>query len=137
MANASDYLEQQIYNHIFRDDTFSKPTTIAIGLTLDIPTDDGSYTEVADSNGYARYPNASGDSVWDAMTAPGSGANTVEFAFDAATGDWGTVSGVIITDDATHEGGNVLMHGALTSPRNVQNGDTFKFSASNLEISIS
>ena len=136
MANASDYLEQAIYNHLFRDDTFAKPTSIYIGLTLDVPLDDGTYTEVANANNYARYVNASGDSVWDAMSAPGSGANTVEFAFGQATGDWGTVSGVVITDSATHSAGNVLLHGALTSPRNVQNGDTFKFSVGSLGISI-
>jgi hypothetical protein len=136
MANASDYLEQQIYNHIFRDDTFSKPSTIAIGLTLDIPTDDGSYTEVPNANGYARYPNASGDSVWSIMAAPGSGTNDIEFAFPAATADWGTVSGVIITDDETYNGGNVLMHGTLGSPRNVQTGDTFKFAISSIDVSV-
>ena len=136
MASASDYLEQQIYNHIFRDDTFAKPSTIAIALTLDVPTDDGSYTEVANVGGYARYANASGDAVWSAMTAPGSGTNDIEFAFPVATADWGMVSGVVITDNATYNGGNVLMHGTLASPRNVQTGDTFKFRAGNIDVSI-
>ena len=136
MASASDYLEQQIYNHIFRNATFSKPSNIAIGLTLDIPTDDGSYTEVPNANGYARYAGASGDAVWSEMTAPGSGTNDIEFAFPTATADWGMVSGVVITDNATYNGGNVLMHGTLASPRNVQTGDTFKFSAGNIDVSI-
>jgi hypothetical protein len=135
MANASDYLEQQIYNHIFRDDIFSKPTTIAIGLTADIPTDDG-YVEIANSNNYARYEHASGNAFWDEMSTPGSGANTNEIEFNTATGDWGMVSGVIITDSATYGDGNLLMHGPLTDARLVQNGDTFKFSAGNLEISV-
>jgi hypothetical protein len=134
MANASDYLEQQIFNHIFRDDTFSKPSTIAIGLTLDIPSDDGSYTEIPDANGYARYPNASGDAVWGAHNNTSS--NSIDFEFDTATGDWGTASGVIITDNAGWGAGNVLFHGALTTPRNIQNGDTFKFSTGNLDITI-
>jgi len=136
MANASDYLEQQLYNHIFRDDTFAKPTTIAIGLTLNVPADDGSYTEVANAGGYARYVHASGNATWSEMTAPGSGTNAIEFAFPVAIADWGTVSGVIITDDATWNGGNVLMHGTLSSPRNVQTGDTFKFSAGNMDVSF-
>ena len=136
MANASDYLEQAVYNHIFREATFSKPTTIAIGLTLDVPTDAGGYTEVADANGYARYANASGDALWSVMGADGLGDNAAEFAFDPASGDWGTVSGVIITDSATHNAGNVLLHGSLTTPRNVQNGDTFKFAISSIDVSI-
>jgi len=136
MANATDYLEQAIYNHIFRDATFAKPATICVGLTLDTPTDDGSYTEVADANGYARYPNASGNAIWDVMGVEGSGANTSDLTFTTATGDWGTVSGVIITDASTHSGGNVLLHGTLTAPRNVQNGDTFRFSAGSIDVSI-
>lgn len=134
MANASDYLEQQIFNHIFRDDTFSKPANIYIGLTSDVPSDDGSYTELPDANGYARYPNASGDATW--ATHSNTSSNQVEFAFPTATGDWGTASGVIITDSATHSGGNVLMHGELTTPKNIENGDTFRFSAGDLDITI-
>lgn len=137
MANASDYLEQQIINHLFRDDTFAKPTTIAIGLTLDVPLDDGTYTEVANTHGYARYTNASGNALWNAPGAAGETANAAEFAFDAASGgDWGTVSGVIITDDATYNGGNVLMHGALTTPKLVEDGDIFKFAIGSLEITV-
>ena len=102
----------------------------------------GAYVEVT-GGGYARYPNASGNAVWDAMTtnedAPGSGQNTIAFAFGPATADWGTVSGVVICDSATVGQGNsnVLLRGELTSPRNVQNGDTFTFSAANLKVSVS
>lgn len=137
MASASDYLEQQIYNHIFRDDTFSKPTNIFIGLTTDVPSDDGSYTEVADANGYARYAVVSGDARWTAHGVGGPGSNAVDFEFATATGDWGTVSGVIITDSESHSGGNVLLHGELTTPREVQNGDTFKFTSGNLDVTVS
>jgi len=135
MANASDYLEQQIYNHIFRDAEFSKPSTVCLGLTLDVPTD-SSYEEVANANGYARYEHASGDASWSAMGVNGEGTNDVAFEFDAATGDWGTVSGVIITDDAGYGAGNVLFRGALTQAREVRNGDTFRFTAGSLDITI-
>lgn len=136
MANASDYLEQQIFNHIFRTDTFSKPSTIAIGLCPSPPSDSG-YTEVADANGYARIPNVSGDALWSAHGTAGPGSNATELSFDTATGDWGWVSGVIITDSNTHSGGNLLLHGALTTPKLVQNGDTFKFSIGDLDVTIS
>lgn len=137
MANASDYLEQAIYNHIFRNATFAKPNP-AIGLTLNVPVDSGAYVEVTGA-GYARYATVSGDAFWSAMTAPGSGQNAVDFAFAIATGDWGTVSGVIICDGATVGQGNsnVLLHGQLTTAKNVQSGDTFKFSSSDLKISVS
>ena len=136
MANASDYLEQQIYNHIFRGDTFSKPANVAIGLTLDVPVDSGNYMEVANSNGYERYALVSGDARWSAMGVNGQGSNAVDFEFNAATGDWGTVSGVVITDDPAYGAGNVLMWGELTTARTVANGDTFKFSTGNLDVTI-
>jgi hypothetical protein len=137
MANASDYLEQQIYNHIFRGDTFAKPTNIFIGLTLDVPQDDGTYTEVADANGYARYVSVSGDNRWTVHGVDGPGSNSAEFVFDTATGDWGLVSGVIITDSQTHSGGNVLIHGELTTAKLVENGDAFRFSIGDLDVTVS
>ena len=136
MANASDYLEQAIYNHIFRETAFSKPTP-AIGLTLNVPVDSGAYVEVT-GGGYARWPNASGDSVWTAMTAPGSGENVTVFTFGPATENWGMVSGVVICDSATPGQGNsnMLLWGQLSTARDVQNGDTFQFSAGSVDISI-
>jgi len=141
MANASDYLEQAIYNHLFRGTTFNRPTPY-IGLTLNVPNDSGAYVEVSNvGTGYTRYPNASGTNVWTAMTAPGSGENSAVFSFPqtgAALANWGTVSGVIICDAATWGQGNsnMLMWGQLTSPRDVQTNDTFTFSAGSLKITI-
>lgn len=133
MANASDYLEQQIFNHIFREDTFTKPASVFIGLTKDVPLDDGTYDEI-DGVGYTRYANASGDAVWSVHTDTAS--NDIEFEFPQAGGDWGEVSGVIITDSATPGGGNVFLHGELTVTKNVQSGDTFKFAAGDLDVTI-
>ena len=70
---------------------------------------------------------------WD---APSDGAtqNTSAITFPTATGDWGMVSGVIVTDHAS--AGNVLLHGSLTTPRDVKNGDVFKFNAGDLDITF-
>jgi hypothetical protein len=135
MANASDYLEQQIFNHIFRNATFSKPTTIAIGLCGSPPADDG-YTELPNANSYARVPNVSGDALWSEHGVDGPGSNAAEISFPAASDDWGWVSGVIITDSATYNDGNLLFHGALTAAKLVQNGDTFKFGIGDLDLTI-
>lgn len=127
MANATNYLEQMVINHIFRAATFAKPNP-AIALTLDIPTD-SSFTEVSNvGTGYARYAIVSGDARWDAPAAAGTTQNAVEFTFDACAGvDWGTVSGVVITDNAGYGLGSGLLYGTLTTPKLVQVGDTFKF----------
>jgi hypothetical protein len=39
MAALSDYLEGQLLNHVFRDESFPKPTQIAIALTSGVPLD--------------------------------------------------------------------------------------------------
>ena len=39
MAALSDYLESGLLNHVFRGQTFTKPTTISIALTSGIPLD--------------------------------------------------------------------------------------------------
>jgi hypothetical protein len=39
MAALSDYLESQLLNHLFRDESFPKPTTIALALTSKVPLD--------------------------------------------------------------------------------------------------
>jgi hypothetical protein len=137
MANASDYLEGKVYDHLFRGTTFAKPTP-AIGLTLNVPVDSGAYVEVGAGIGYVRWPNASGTNVWNAITTAGSGNNAQVFSFGPATADWGTVSGVIICDSATVGQGNsnLLLHGSLTSPRDVKTNDTFTFSANSLRISV-
>lgn len=136
MSNASDYLEQQIFNHLLRNDTFAKPTNVAIGLTINVDQTDSTYLEVGNGNGYARIPGVSGDSKWNAHGTGGPGDNAVEFSFDQATGDWGMVSGVIITDSPTYSGGNLLLQGQLTTPRDVRSGDTFKFNAGDLDLTI-
>ena len=43
---------------------------------------------------------------------------------------------LIITDNATPGAGNVLLHGSLTTARDVKNGDVFKFNAGDLDVTF-
>lgn len=136
MPSLSEYAQSGIYNHFFRANTFAKPTTIAIALNTNTPTErntGAAMNEVANSNGYARVTNASGDAYWR-HAIPGSGDNLIEIAFPTATADWGYVSGITILDSATHGAGNALMQGALQTPRDVKSGDVFRFVIGNFDI---
>jgi hypothetical protein len=142
MAAMSDYLEDQIINHIFRSSTFSKPATIAIALCTAAPTaasTGSTIVEVANSGSYARVNlGAPNDSTWgDPSVGDGTTGNTGTITFPQATANWNaTVTYVAIVDSATYGAGNVLFWGALATPKTVTTGDTFQFDVDSLEITI-
>ena len=159
MAAISDYLESGLLHHIFRSETFAKPTNISIALTSGIPKDYQTGTtiwEVSSGDGttlsgYSRVslgdPNTVGSSKWSYNTqdhSAGSGIirNAVDITFSQATLDWGRISGVVVLDSATHsthptdDPGNVLMHAELDNPRNIYIGDSVKFAEGTLQISL-
>lgn len=134
MSAMSTYLENALVNHVLRNTAYTTPgTSVYVGLIKYYETDkmeSGTLTSKEDFGGsYARVQVTG----WD---APSDGAtqNTGAITFPTATGDWGMVSGVIVTDHAS--AGNVLLHGSLTTPRDVKNGDVFKFNAGDLDITF-
>ena len=141
MSAMSDYLESKLINHIFRDTAFSQPGGIYIALTSGVPVDavTGSTLNEIGGAGYTRAsgcnPGTNGNAAWDAPTTAGDTENTSAIEFVQASADWGYVSGVAICDGLT--GGNVLFHGSLTTPRIVRNGDTFKFNAGDIDLTLS
>ena len=146
MAAMSDYLESGVIDHLFRTITLSKPGNISVALltnhdanwALDAKTG-ATIPEIANSYSYARKSlGAPADATWD---LPGTGSpttsNTAAIEFAAASGgDWGYVSGIALVDSLTYGAGNVLLHGALTTPRIVTDGDTFKFNAGDIDITL-
>ena len=134
MAALSNYLENALVNHVLRNTALTTPgTSIYVGLIKFYESsklEAGTLTQEASSGAYARVQVT----AWD---APSNGAtqNTSAVTFPTATADWGMVSGVIIADASTS--GNVLLHGTLTTARDVKNGDVFKFNAGDLDITFS
>ena len=134
MSAMSTYLENALVNHVLRNTAYTTPgTSVYVGLIKYYETDKmeaGTLTSKEDFGGsYARVQVTG----WD---APSDGAtqNTGAITFPTATGDWGMVSGVIVSDTAS--AGNILLHGSLTTPRDVKNGDVFKFNAGDLDITF-
>ena len=134
MAALSNYLENALVNHVLRNTALTTPgTSIYVGLIKFYESsklEAGTLTQEASSGAYARVQVT----AWD---APSNGAtqNTSAVTFPTATAAWGMVSGVIIVDAAST--GNVLLHGTLTTARDVKNGDVFKFNAGDLDITFS
>ena len=105
----------EVYNSLFR---------LGFGFV-----EAGTVTQEISGGSYSRVQVTS----WD---SPSNGAtqNTSDVTFPTSSADWGMVSGVFIADASS--GGNVLLHGSLTSSRDVKNGDVFKFNAGDLDITF-
>ena len=137
MSAMSNYLEDALVNHVLRNTAFTTPgDSIYVGLikfyeSSKLETgDDG---QEASGGAYARV-QVNGTSNWDDPSGGGATQNSNAITFPTATADWGMISGVIISDAATD--GNVLLHGSLTTARDVKNGDVFKFNAGDLDITF-
>jgi hypothetical protein len=121
MSKMSDYLEVELRKHIFRTGSFTKPSALYVSLHTADPTDDGSGTEVSGGS-YARVQRDPLDANWTAASATdGVTDNAAAITFPAPTANWGSITHFGIWDASS--GGNLLIHGALTTPKTVNNGD--------------
>jgi len=125
MSAMSDYLENEILDHILGTGAYTMPTTVYVGLSTGSFNDDNSGTELSGS-GYARQSIAFG------AAASGTASNSGAVDFPAATGSWGTVSHFGIFDAST--GGNLLIHGALTASKAVDTGDILRIATGDMDI---
>jgi len=135
----TNYLENSLINHVIRNSAYSTPgTSIYVGLIgyYEATVLETGKTAIKEKSGgsYARVQVTAWTSPIDVGTS-GSITNTAAITFPTASADWGHVSGVIVTDHVS--AGNVLLHGSLTSSREVKDGDVFKFNATDLDISFS
>ena len=144
MAALSDYLENKLIDQVFRNQAYSFPSTLYVGLFTAAPSDTGGGTEVS-SGSYARVSVACSLANWagtqaSASTTASSGtsgttSNNVSVTFPAPTANWGVITHVGIFDAATN--GNLLIWGALTINKTVNNGDsapTFQASALSFQL---
>jgi hypothetical protein len=135
MTAMSDYLEEKIIDHLFRTATFAKPAAIYLALYTAAPSDSGGGTEVAGGS-YARVEVSQLDANWNAPTGgDGLTDNVNDITFPAPTANWGTVVAFGLLDASS--GGNLLIHGTLTTSKTVNNGDPApKFTAGDLDITF-
>lgn len=130
MGSFANFWENEILDHVFGKGAYTPPT-IYVGLSTADPTDSGSGLAEPSGNGYARVQTAAAD--WD----PSSGGaldNANDITFPPASGSWGTVTHFALFDAATS--GNMLAHGQLTVAKAIGSGDTAKFAAGDLDVSL-
>lgn len=129
MSKASDYLEAQLINAIFRATPFVSPTTIYMALYTSDPTEADVGAEVlAAGTGYARQ------AVTFSAPADGVTSNNAQVSFPVATLGWGTITHVGFRDALT--GGNLLVYGPLTPPHTVDAATRVEFPVGALQVQV-
>ena len=134
MANATNYLENELVKHIFRTGSFTKPSALYVALYTAAPSDAGGGTEVS-ATGYARVQRDPLDANW-AATSGTDGVTKNVAALDFGTWTTGptTVTHFAILDASS--GGNYLIWGALTASKTVNANDAFQIPANNLTVTF-
>jgi hypothetical protein len=143
MSAMTNYLENKIVDHIFRTSSFTKPAGLYIGLYTATPSDTGGGTEVSGGS-YARVLVGPSDTDWmgthgttsgDSVGTNGLTDNAQDITFPAPTANWGVISHFGIFDAVS--GGNLLIYGALSTPKTVNDGDAApKFLAGALDVTF-
>jgi len=129
MANLSNYAENKVLDHLFKNTSYTSPT-VYIGYFNNSITDDSVPTEVT-GNGYARVEISSKMG----SAASGSISNTSAITFPAASGgDHGVITAIAIFDASSS--GNMIAYGDLTTQKTISDGDQLNIAIGNLTISL-
>jgi hypothetical protein len=127
MAELSNYLENNLLDHVLRGTSYTSPTTVFVGLYTSDPGDDHSGAECT-GGAYARQ-------ILSVTTASGGiVTSSADVTFPQATDAWGTISHIGLLDAVT--AGNLLMHTPLTTSRAIETGDVLKISSGSLTASL-
>ena len=128
MSAASDYLENKVLDHVLGGTSYTQPT-VYVGLwTADDGLESGTVTSEVSGGSYARQTASF------AAASSGSAATDATITFPTATASWGTITHIALMDAVS--GGNVLFHGAVTTSKTIDSGDTFQISSGNLTITL-
>lgn len=125
MSAMSDYLENEILDHILSVGSYTMPSAVYVGLSTGSFGDDNSGTELTGNN-YSRV------AATFSAAASGTTSNSAAIEFAAATGTWGSISHFGIFDASVS--GNLLIHGAFSSAKTIESGDVLKISTGDLDI---
>jgi hypothetical protein len=132
----SDFLENELLDHVFAAASYSPPATHYIGLWTSALSDSSDSLSAGEVSGgsYARVAVTANATNWPAAAA-GAIANGVQFNFPTATGSWGTVTYGGIFDVASGAG-NMLAWFDLTASKTIGSGDDSNFAVGDIDITL-
>ncbi len=131
LAEFATFLEDELYDHLFRNAAYTSPTTVYAALfdttasTANLEA--GTLTGEVSGNAYART------SITFGAPTNGLGANSAAVTFPAASGgNWGTLRYMAIMDASTS--GNVLMYTQMDSDVIINDGNQFQFNTGDIDV---
>jgi len=127
MSAKTDFLENELINHVLRNVPYTSPTQVFVGLFQVTPDDTGGGTEVpTGGTAYIRQ------TITFDPPSNGTTQNNTDVTFPVATASWGTVVAFALFDAVS--GGNMLYYGLLTAPKTISTNDVFEWLTGNLTV---
>ncbi len=128
----SVYGANLVLNKVLRGSDFAVPSSYWVALfraatetSLRANNAAGSL-EVTSGIGYVRKEIRGATPLTFSLSTAGASQLSDILPWDPATSAWGTVTYAALMDSVTPGAGNVILYGALTVPKSVDNGDTFR-----------
>ena len=138
MAAASDYLENKLIENVLRGVNYVPPTAVFVALHTADPGDAGANeVQLTTYPAYTRLDAAKGGTVDAGWTAAVGGVckNALQLIFPVYDGAAPlTVTHYSLWDAPT--GGNMLVHGQLTTARTLNPSDVFVVDVQKLTVSV-
>jgi hypothetical protein len=135
VSGVSDYLENQLLDHLLGRTTYTAPATVYVGLWSVALSDasTGSTAGEVSGGGYSRVAVTNDTNQWPAASG-GLKANASSVVFPSATSNWGTVRTVAILDAPS--AGNLLFFATPAPVVSVAALDTLIFSPGDLSLRL-
>lgn len=128
-GSASDYLENKLLDHALGTTTFTKPTTVYVGLYTVAPSDAAGGTEVSGGTGpYSRK------TITFASAVNGSAANDINVDFTGMPAC--TIVAVGIFNSPTPATDDLLFWSTLSISRVLTAGDAVRISIGALVVTL-
>lgn len=128
------YAENKVLEHAVGKTSWTMPSGPYLALLTTAATDEdgGGVVEPTGVGNYARITCPGTN--WGAAAA-GEIANSaaIEFA-ECADTNWGNIKGFALYNAIT--GGEMIFHGEITTPKDINIGDTAKFAIGDLEVTL-
>ena len=134
MTAFSLFLENELLDHVLRNENFSPTASVFIGLHTTNGDEDGAGIVEVTGGSYARLEVGAATGRDFTAAAAGTTSNNEDWTFVTATASWGSIIGVGVYSLVT--AGDLYFHGATTATIVLDSGETFQFAAGDLDITL-